>query len=95
MNENDIVTINAQGSMLVIVLPRVHNQLAYEFTLATRSRGGYYDVVQSVNILCERCVVSGSKLQSQLHLPEEQLTIPFLLNFSRTIRLIGEFSEKI
>ena len=91
MHVSDIVTVNADSSILVMVLPRLDNQLAYELTLTNRSRGGHYDMVQSINILCEQCISKGSRLQSQLHLPEEQISIPFLLNFSRTIRLIGTF----
>ena len=92
MSSSDIVTIHAHSNMLVLVLPRIDNQLCWELSLPNQSRYGKYNLVQSLNILCERCFAadSNSPLRNQLSLIEEEVTIPFLQNFSRVIRMIGE-----
>ena len=89
MSSDDIVTIHAGSDILVLVLPRLHNQLAWELTLPNRSRNGHYNLVQSINILCERCIPLDSEMRQQLSWTEEDITIPFLSNFSKVIRLIG------
>ena len=91
MSSSDIVTIHAQSDMLVLVLPRIDNQICWELSLPSRSRGGHYNLVQSLNIICERCYSPDSPMRQQLSWTEEEITIPFLQNFSRVIRLVGKF----
>ena len=97
MSSSDIVSVHAHGNMLVMVLPRVDNQLCWELSLPNRSKGGHYDLVQSLNIICERCFPAdcNSPLRTQLAAVEENVTIPFLRNFSRVIRLIGKLLSLI
>lgn len=89
MSSTDIVTIHSRSNMLVLVLPRINNQLCWELSLPKRSLGGTYDLIQSLNILCEYCHEENTPMRSQLVLVEEEVTIPFLRNFSKVIRMIG------
>ena len=89
MSEDDIVTINAGSNILVLVLPRLSNQLAWELSLPNRSKHGYYSLIQSINIICERALPLDSPMRQQLSWSEEDVTIPFLTNFNKVIRLIG------
>ena len=89
MCSDDIVTVHAGANILVMVLPRLPNQLVWEMSLPNRSKNGHYNLVQSLNILCERCIATDSNMRHQLDWLEEDITIPFLSNFSKVIRLIG------
>ena len=93
MDKKDIAMINSGPRLLGLVLPRIANDLQWNLSLQTRSKGGEYDMLQSVNIICDRCygLSPDAPMMTQLCWVEEEVTIPFLTNFSRVIRLVGKF----
>ena len=83
----DFVILHQKSSMMVLVVPKLTNQLQMELTLKNRSKCGVYDFVQCLNIILEHSTPS---INSQLSLPCDQVTLPFLACFDQTTRLVGK-----
>ena len=86
MVTDDIVMFNQKDTLLVLVLPRVPNVIAYELTRKYRSNCESYDLIASVNIILEH-LTDESRLQ--LILGDSDVDNTLLRNFSLPIRLIG------
>ena len=84
----DFVCLHQQNSLLVLVVPKLTNQLQMELTLNKRSKCGQYNLAQCINIILEHTTVS---IASQISLPCDQVTLPFLKPFDLETRLIGKF----
>ena len=75
-------------AMLVIVIPKVSNQLQDELTRQNRSKCGVYSLHQCVNILIEH---STPTVASQMLFPDDMVTVNFLRPFDFETRQIGNF----
>ena len=75
-------------SMLVIVIPKVSNQLQDELSRQNRSKCGVYSLHQCVNLMLEHSTPS---IASQLNFPDELITVNFLRPFDYETRQIGKF----
>ena len=84
----DFVCLHQQDAMLVLVVPKLTNQLQMELTLKKRSKCGMYTFVQCLNIIIEHSTPS---IASQLTLPCDQVTLPFLAQFDLETRLVGMY----
>ena len=93
MAVEDIVTIHSGPRLLCLVLPRLPNDIQRSLKLNSTSKWKFYNLIQSINIITERCygLQSESPMIKQLLLVEEEVTIPFLMLFPRSIRLVGEY----
>lgn len=87
----DFMCLHKQESMLVLVIPKLSNQLQMELTLKNRSKCGIYSFQQCLNIIIEH---STSSIASQITLPCEQVTLPFLKSFDHETRLVGKLFIK-
>ena len=77
-------------AMIVIVIPKVSNQLQDELTRSNRSRCGIYSLHQSINILVE---FNTPSIASQMTLPDDLVTANFLRPFDYDTRQIGKNSS--
>ena len=84
---DDFVCLHQQNSMLLMVVPKLTNQLQMELTLRKRSKCGQYNFSQCLNIILEHMT---SSIASQLTLPCDQVTLPFLKSFDHETRLVGK-----
>lgn len=75
-------------SMLVIVIPKVSNQLQDELSRQNRSKCGVYSLHQCINLMLEHSTPS---IASQLNFPDEMITVNFLRPFDYETRQIGKF----
>ena len=55
MHLDDIIMINSGPRLLCMVLPRISNDIQWNLKLPTTSKHGEYNLVQSVNIITDRC----------------------------------------
>ena len=88
MVTDDIVMFNSKDVILVLVLPKVPNALAWELTRSYRSNCDTYDLIASVNIILEHMT---DTIRLQLILDDDSVESPLLQNFTKPIRLIGNF----
>ena len=91
MDLEDIAIISSGPRLLCLVLPRLANDIQWNLKLPTTSKHGRYNLIQSVNIIAERChgLRKDAPMIQQLDKVEEEITIPFLTLFPRPIRLVG------
>ena len=89
MVPDDIAMFNSQDTILVLVLPRLPNVIAWELTRNYHSNCGNYELLASINIILEHM---NDSIRSQLTLADEAVESPLLQNFSQSIRLIGMFN---
>ena len=75
-------------SMLVVVIPKVSNQLQDELTRKNRSKCGVYSLHQCINIILEHTTPS---IASQLVFPDDLITVDFLQPFDFDTRQIGKY----
>ena len=85
----DFVCLHQKESMLFLVVPKLTNQLQRELTLTNRSKCGLYSFTQSLNIILAHLTPS---IASQLTLPCDQITLPFLRSFDLDTRLVGKLN---
>ena len=85
---DDITCLHRGNSMLVLVIPKLSNQLQKELTLKNRSKCGLYSFEQCLNIILAHVTPS---IASQLTLPCDQVTLPFLKSFDLETRLVGMY----
>ena len=86
MVSDDIVMFSADDVLLVLVLPKLPNVIAWELTRNYRSNCDTYCLISSVNIILEHMT---DDVRSQLTVADDAVDNPLLQNFSRPIRLIG------
>ena len=84
----DFVCLHQQDAMMVLVVPKLTNQLQMELTLKNKSKCGIYSFIQCLNIIIEHSTPS---IASQLTLPCDQVTLPFLSQFDLETRLVGTY----
>ena len=87
MMTDDIAMFNRKDALLVLVLPRVPNIIAWELTRDYTSNCGTYDLHASINIILEHLT---DLTRLQLILEDDEVEAPLLQNFSKPIRLIGK-----
>ena len=90
MVTDDIAMFNCKDTLLVLVLPRVPNLIAWELTRNYTSNCGTYDLHASINIILEHMT---DLARVQLILDDEDVDVPLLQNFSKPIRLIGKYDS--
>ena len=83
----EFAIFHSGDSMLVLVLPKLSNQLQSELTRPYRSKCGVYSLFQCINLILEYATPS---VASQLLYPEADITLNFLRPFSWEIRVIGK-----
>ena len=83
----DFAILHQGDSMMVLVVPKLTNQLQMELTLKNRSKCGTYNFLQCLNIILEHQTAS---IAAQISLPCDQITLPFLMPFDLETRLVGE-----
>ena len=88
----DFVCLHQKEAMLFLVVPKLTNQLQMELTLKNKSKCGLYSFVQCLNIILAHVTPS---VASQLSLPCDQVTLPFLKCFDAQTRLVGKFIFQI
>ena len=88
MMTDDIAMFNRKDVLLVLVLPRVNNLIAWELTRNYTSHCGTYDLHASINIILEHL---NDLTRLQLILEDDEVESPLLQNFPKPIRLIGMF----
>ena len=89
MMTDDIAMFNQKDALLVLVLPKVPNPVAWELTRNFTSNCGTYDLHASINIILEHLT---DLTRLQLILEDDEVESPLLQNFSKPIRLIGNSS---
>ena len=87
MARSDFAMFNCADVVLILVLPKMDNQVAWELTRPHRSHCQTYDLLTSINIILERLDCT---MRLQLNLPDDDVTDPLLQNFSQDIRYTGE-----
>ena len=83
----DFACLHQRNSMMVLVIPKLSNQLQKELTLKNRSKCGLYSFEQCLNIILAHVTPS---IASQITLPCEEVTLPFLQSFDLETRLVGK-----
>ena len=89
MVPDDIVMFNVGDVLLVLVLPKIPNQVAWELCRPFKSNCQQYDLIPSINIILEHLT---DTIRLQLTLKDKDVDDPLLQNFKRSIRLIGMFA---
>ena len=84
---SDFAMFNSGEHLLVLVLPKVPNQVAWELGQKYQSNCKTYGLLPSINIILERLT---PPMRLQLPLKDEDIDDPLLQNFCQPIRLIGE-----
>lgn len=83
---DDFGIFHQGSSMLVVVIPKVSNQLQDELTRKNRSKCGVYSLHQCINLLVE---YSTPSIASQMNFPDDLVTVNFLRPFDYETRQIG------
>ena len=86
---DDFAILHQGQSLMVLVIPKLTNQLQMELTLKNKSKCGTYNFIQCLNIILEHHTPS---IAAQISLPCDQVTLPFLMPFDLETRLVGELT---
>ena len=84
----DFAMFNSGENMLLLVLSKVPNQVAWELSQKYQSNCKTYTLLPSINIILEQMTPA---MRLQLALKDDEVSDPLLKNFCQPIRLIGMY----
>ena len=83
----DFAVFHKDGAMLLLVIPKMANQVQDELSKPYRSKCGLYSLTQCINLILE---YGTPTVNSQLSYPESEITVNFLRVFDYNTRQIGK-----